>query len=149
MPSIGTMKIIGSIVGVIAGAATLRRAFEAPIAPGPQRADKAALGTRLIQLIALPIFLFVLFALLSNFVGWLMLLSDQLTPALQDLSCNAGQGLTGRHDHYGAALNAVVCGSVSSALLVLLALGAVGLLLSLRIDTNRFSLHAMYRSRLR
>ena len=144
----GTMKIIGSIVGVIAGAATLRRAFEAPIAPGPQRADKAALGTWLIQLIALPIFLFVLFALLSNFVGRLMLLPDQLTPAFQDLSCNAGQGLTGRDDHYGAALNAVVCGSVSSALLVLLALVAAGLLLSLRIDTNRFSLHGMYRARL-
>jgi hypothetical protein len=42
----------------------------------------------------------------------------------------------------------VVCGSVPSVLVVLAALAGGGLLLSLLIDTNRFSLHGMYHARL-
>lgn len=149
---VGTTQVIGSVVGLFAGAATLRQAFEAPIAPGQQQVGKPALAARLGQLIGLPIFLFTLFALLSYFVGWLMELGDQLTPMFKDYSCSVGDGAAagseGSHGHYGAVLNAVVCGSVWSAGLVVLALIGGGLLLSLRIDTNRFSLHGMYRARL-
>lgn len=144
---IESAQLIASMLGVAAGVLILRQAYNAPFAAGAPGNGKAGLRARLVQALALPIFVIVLLAALSYLVGWLMVLSDGLSPFLSDGSCSSPDRASSTR-YYHKALNAVVCGSVPSALVVLVTLAAAGLVLSLRIDTNRFSLHGMYRARL-
>ncbi len=138
-------QLIASLLGAAAGAVTLRQAFKSPLGAG--RKGEAGLRARLVQALALPVFVVLLLALLSHLAGWLMDLPGNLHPFFRDLSCAPADPASPAR-HYHGALNAVVCGSLPSALLVLGLLLAGGYLMSLRIDTNRFSLHGMYRARL-
>lgn len=133
--------LVASALGVVAGAVTLRTGYKAPLAGGD-----ASLRTRAVQALALPVFVVVLLALLSDLAGWLMDLPQHLSPFFDDLSCPSGAAAAG--GTYDAALQVIVCGSAPSALVVVLGLLLVGLVLSFLVDTNRFSLHGMYRARL-
>ena len=156
---IASAQVIASVVGVGAGAVALRLGYTAPLATDALGRSKARLGARLAKVLSLPIFVVVLLALLSTLVGWLMELPERLSHFFDeelperlshffdDLSC-ANLDPTCSARYYYDALDAVVCGSVPSALVVLVTLALGGYLLSLPIDTNRFSLHGMYRTRL-
>jgi hypothetical protein len=133
-----------------AGLVTLRLAFAAPstaaVAAAAER-GQARPKRSFAQALAMPVFLVGLLALMSHFSGWLMNLPEQLSPFFYDSSCPvAASGAPA--SHYNDALRDIVCGSASAALALLAALVGLGFVLSLRIDTNRFSLHGMYRARL-
>jgi hypothetical protein len=134
-------QLVLSATGVAAGAVTLRMGYKAPLTGG------VPLRARIAQALALPVFVVLLLALLSYLAGWLMDLPEQLSPFFADLSCPAPV-TAGPGRYYDAALHWIVCGSLPSALVVLLTLLLCGLILSFLIDTNRFSLHGMYRARL-
>lgn len=145
--AIETSLVVAGLVGVGAGAATLRQAYTAPLALGGRRVVRAGLWARLVGIFALPFFVIALLTLLSFFVDWLTDLPGKLSPYFFDKSCAVPD--SGSPDIiYLNALTTVACGSVQSSLLVFVALVGGAYLLSLRIDTNRFSLHGMYRARL-
>ncbi len=137
----GVVQAVVSVVGVAAGFVTLRRGFSGPATPASAGAAPPRRG--LTQALAMPVFIGLLLVLLSRLIGWLMERSSRLGAMFVDASC--GSEAKNPFDH---ALREIMCGSVPSALLVLVALAGFGLLMSLVIDTNRFSLHGMYRARL-
>ena len=146
---IESAKVIASVLGVGAGTLTLLNAYTGRSSAGSPSAGKADLRARIAQALAQPIFVAMLLAALSYLVAQLMDVPEQLSPFFFDDSCAVPDPTgSGRHYYYHYALAIVVCGSVPSVLVVLAALAGGGLLLSLLIDTNRFSLHGMYHARL-
>ena len=148
-PLIESAKVIASVLGVGAGTLTLLSAYTGRSSAGSPGAGKAGLRARIVQALAQPIFVIVLLAALSYLVGRLMDVPELLSPFFADDSCTVPDPTSsGRHYFHHYALSIVVCGSVPSVLVVLAVLAGGGLLLSLLIDTNRFSLHGMYHARL-
>jgi patatin-like phospholipase len=146
---IKSAKVIASVLGVGAGALTLLNAYTGRSSAGSPAASNADPRARIVQALSLPIFVVALLAALSYLVGWLMDVPQQLSPFFADDSCAVPDpARSGRHYYYHYALSTVICGSVPSVLVVLATLAGGGLLLSLLIDTNRFSLHGMYHARL-
>jgi hypothetical protein len=140
---VASAAMAAALAGLVAGMITLRLGYRG--APANPAARAPSPRASLAQALAPSVFVVVFMALLSYFVGWLMDIPQRLHPRwFTDWSCP----MLDREDFHNQTLQWLMCGSVPAAAVVFVALGLGGLLLSTRIDTNRLSLHGMYRTRL-
>lgn len=140
-------KVLLALLGASSGSITLRWAFAEPRGAGP------SLPVRVGRAIALPVFVTLLLIACAMLAGSVTAFADRWLPdalshpawaqLFQDSSCALPDGTL-----FGNTLIRQACGSVFSTVVALLAVTAFGFLMSRRIDTNRFSLHGMYRTRL-